>query len=131
MKGLARGPVQSSPAEQMNREVRDGFAGIESIIDDEAEAAFGDAQFSGNLARGSEHAAEERSVFRRGCGDPGNGTAGNDEHMDRRLGIRVMKRNEIIRLKNETGRNLSGGDLFKNGQAREKEIALLAAIVPV
>lgn len=36
---LARGPGHLAPGEQVDVEMRDGFAGVGPVVDDEAEAA--------------------------------------------------------------------------------------------
>ncbi len=55
-----------------------GFAGVLSVIDDEAIAGGGDAQFCGDILGGEEHFSEQIGVGGLGFSDAGDGASGND-----------------------------------------------------
>ena len=55
-----------------------GFASVLSVIDDEAIAGGGDAQFGGDHWGGEEHFSEQIGVGGLGFSDASDGASGND-----------------------------------------------------
>lgn len=96
-------------------QVRDRFAGIAAVIDHDAIAAFRDAFEPGHGARGEEQSAEQFGIEIARFAEPGEMPLGNDQDVERRLRIRVMKSDQVVGFMDDPGRNFSGGDFFKNG----------------
>ena len=95
----------------------DGFAGIASIVDDDAETGFEDPQFFGDLGGGDEHAAEQFGMGGRGGGDTRNALAGDDEHVNGGLRIRIVKGDKVGGFMHDPRGDFLRGDLFKDGHA--------------
>jgi hypothetical protein len=70
-------------------EVRDAFAGVGAVVDDEAEAA-GEVEFFRDDSGGDEEMAELGFVGWRGFADAGDECLWDDQEMDGRLGLDVV-----------------------------------------
>lgn len=68
--------------------MRNGFAPVPAIIDDDAEAVF-EVKFTGKAGGGKEEVPKDGLVFLGSFADTGDGYARNDKQMGRRLGVDV------------------------------------------
>ena len=96
-------------------EVRHGFAAVGAVVDDQAEAVFGEALFAGDFTRGEEQVAEDGLVFGSGFGDARDRLARNDEEVDRGPGVDVLEGDaEVVLVKDGRG-DFAGDDFFEEG----------------
>lgn len=89
---LARRPRKRAPAEKVDVQVRNGFAGIAAAVDDCAEAACVDAAFAGDFGGGDEQMTEQGGIIFFRVAEAGNNTFRDDENVDGCLRIDVFNR---------------------------------------
>lgn len=99
----------------MHVQMRDGFATIGPIINDDAEAGITKAFFPGQGLRDKEQVAKQRLIGRRAEADTRDHLLWYDEEMDRGLRVDVMKGQALVVLMDNLGRDFAGDDLLKNG----------------
>ena len=99
-------------------EVGDGFAAVGAVVDDDAEAVFGESFAMGNASGDLQKVAEEGGVFAGGEGDAGDGLAGDDEEVDGGLRGDVAEGDALVVFMDDVGGNLPGADFFKEGGFR-------------
>jgi hypothetical protein len=85
MKISAGWPIERTPAQEVDVQVRDGFAAIAAIVDYEAEAAVGDALLAGNGRGGDQETAEQAGVVLAGSGDAWDRFFGDHQNVYGRL----------------------------------------------
>lgn len=91
----------------------DGFAGVGTIINNEAKSTLIESEFFRNFTTRPEKMTEDRNLFVAAEGDTDNRFFRDDEKMSRGLRIDIVDGDtEIILVKN-LSRNLSGDDAFK------------------
>ena len=95
-------------------EVRDGFAAVGTVVDDEA-VAVGKTGLLGDFRRLQQQMAEHRVVGGRGIGDAGDGLARHDENVRGCLWVEVAEGEDVLVFVNQVRRNLLRGDAFKEG----------------
>ena len=80
--GISAGwPFERAAAQEVDVQVRDGFAAVAAVIDDEAEAAFGDALLGGDGRGSDQEAAEQVGVIFVGSGDARDDFFRNDQNV--------------------------------------------------
>ena len=90
-------------AEEVDVEVGDGLAAVGAVVDCDAEAGFGDAEFPCDLRSGEEKVAEDGLVFGGGFADARDGLLRDDENMHRCLRGNVPERAAEIVLVEDVG----------------------------
>ena len=125
--------MQAASSQQMDVQVRDRFARVAPIVDDQAIPGLREAATPRDLAGRTEHFPDEKRVLGRiGLRYAWYAAARNDEHVHWRLWSRVAKGDEIVLFEDDIRGDLAGSDLFKNGhQVREKEMSCLAKAMPI
>jgi hypothetical protein len=108
--GLTWRPCQGPTAEQMDVEMRDRFAAIGPVINDEAEAGVMEAFLLRDGLRDDEEVAEQFLVLSGSDRDTGNFPLRNDKDVDGRLGMGVVKRNAGFVLVDNPGGDFPGDD---------------------
>ena len=112
---LAWRPSHRASAQNMDVQVRHGFAAIGPIINDDAEAGSGHAFLLGQGLRDKEQVSEQRLVGPRAGADARDHLLGHDEEMDGRLRMNVVEGQALVILVDNPGRDLAGDDLLENG----------------
>lgn len=100
-------------------QMRDGFAGIGTVIDDEAKAALADVKLFGERSGFEEQMAKDLMIFRLRLGDPRNRFLGNDEHMNRCLRLDVLEGDDFVVFVENFGGDFAVDDFFKKGFAHD------------
>jgi hypothetical protein len=103
--------------EEMDMEVRDCFATVGAVVDDEAVAGGGDVFAAGDVRGGEEEVAEKALVIGLGGSNAGDGFFGDEEDVDWCLGRDIAKGEALIVLENDVGGDFAGDDFFKEGHA--------------
>lgn len=96
-------------------EVWDGLAPIRAIINDETETGVVEALQLGNVLGNVDQMAEQRFVGDLGFGHARDFLLGDDQDMDRRLGIDVVEGQAEVVLEGDLGRDLAGDDSGEDG----------------
>lgn len=97
-------PVQLSPSEHVNVQVKYRLPGVGIGVDDRAISARGDALPAGQVSRYQDETAEQRRVG--GVVERVDVRPRDDEEVYRRLRIDVTKRDAVVRLGDQRRRNL-------------------------
>ena len=92
-------------------DVIDGLSRMGPAVADEAVPAFGDALLSGKLPRDQVDMAYEGGVIVSEVVRAADVLAGNDEDMDRRLGVDILERDDPLVLVDDRTRYLPGYDI--------------------
>jgi len=113
-------PLHRPSAQNMHMEMRHGLAAVWTIIDDKPKARFVQAFLFGDRLRDMNQVAQKRFVG--GCGgrDARDFSFGDDQYMDRGLGMHIVKRQATVVLISDPGRNFAGDDLRENGAHKLK-----------
>ena len=98
-------------------QVRHGFAGVGAVVEDEAVAAFFQAEFLRDFGGFEQQMAEGLMIFGAGFGEARNRFPGNDQNMRRRLRIDVAEGDDLVVLEDDVRRNFAGDDFFKESFA--------------
>jgi len=112
---LARRPGHGATAKKMDMEVRDAFAAIGTVIDDESEARIVQAFLLSDGLRDKDQVAEEWFVDGLGGGNARDFLFGDDEDVNGCLRLDVMERQAAVVLVDDPGWNLAGDDAGENG----------------
>ena len=118
---LSRGPGEGAAAEDVAMEVRDGFAGVGAVVDDEAKTGFVEAEFSRYFGGFEQQMAEGLFVLRLRGSDVRDGFFWDDEHVRRRLGRDVAKGEDEFIFVNDVRGNLARDDFFEESHGLIKE----------
>lgn len=121
-------PGEGAAAEDVEVEVRDGFAGLFSVVDDDAEGV-ADPGFAGGRAGCEQEVAEEGAVFRFGGRHAGNDFFRDDQKMRGRLRFDVADGDAVFVLMDDFGGKFAVDDfgedgLFAHGRAENGEEVL-------
>lgn len=100
-------------------EVRDGFAGVGSVIDHETEAA-GQLEFFGDRAGGEEEVAEDGLLVGGGVADAGDDGFRDDQEVDWSLGCDVMDDDAAIVLVFDLRGDFTVDDALEEGLGHTK-----------
>ena len=92
-------------------EVHDGLAGVDALVGDDAETVL-QALGLGDLLDGVSHGAH--GLGRHVVGDVAVVLLRDHERMDRRLGVQVVERNDLVVLIDNGRGDLVVGDFAKN-----------------
>jgi hypothetical protein len=95
LRTLARGPVHGAAAEEVDVEVVDGLAAVGAGVDDEA-VAVGEVLLASDFCGDVEEVAEHGGVVLHGVGVGGEVVFGDDEDVDRGLGVDVGKGEDLV-----------------------------------
>lgn len=101
--------------EKVQVKVRDFLAAVGSGIGDEAEAGGGDVEFTRDFGGGDHQVAEQGGIGGGGLPHVGEVILGNDDDMDRGLGVDVVEGEAVVVLVDDLGGNLSPDDFAENG----------------
>lgn len=93
--------------------VRNGFARVFAVVEDEAESGVGDAFASGDFGGDKEEVAKNRLIFRSGETDAWDRLAWDDEDVDRSLGRDVAEGQAEIILEDNFGRDFAVTDFLE------------------
>ncbi len=116
---LSRRPTEVASAEKMNVQMRNGFAAVGAVVDDDAET-LGEVFAAGDLGGGEQEVAEQRLVLR-GCGgDTGQRFFRNDEDVDGGLWRDVAEGEAEFVLMHDVCGDFAGGDFFEKGHASRR-----------
>ncbi len=110
---LARRPTEAAPADDVAMEVGNGFAGVGSVVEHEAEAGFSNAEAPGDFGSFEKQMSENLIIGGFGQGDAGNRFLWNNENMDRCLRFHVFEGDHEIVFKDNLGGDLPIHDLLK------------------
>ena len=114
-KDLARGPGERTATQDVDVEVRDGFAAVRAVVDHEAEAG-GEVEFTGHRAGGEQQVTEQRLVIGRSGADAGDDLFRDDEEVGGRLRRDVVEDDAEVVLVLDLGGDFSGDNaLEKSG----------------
>lgn len=93
-------------------QVRDGFAGVGAVVEDEAESVF-EAELFGYFSRFEEQMSKDGVISGLYFSDARNGLLRHDEDVNRRLGFDVVEGNHAVIFVNNGGRDFACYDFFK------------------
>lgn len=110
----ARGPGELAAAEEVDVQMRDGFAAVGAVVDDEA-VALGEIEVAGDARGDEEEVAEEGLLGAGGVGEARNGFLGDDEDVDWRLGADVVKGVAELVLVGGRAGDFAVDDALENG----------------
>lgn len=94
--------------------MRDGFARVGAVVDDDAKAG-GEVEFSRDPAGGGEQVAEQRFVAGGGFGDARDELFRDDEQMDRRLRLDIVEDDTVFVLEFDFRGDFAVDDFLKDG----------------
>ena len=89
------------------------FAGIFSVIDDEAESVFVQSQFARDFTRLQEQMTQHLMIFRLGLGNSRDGFLGDNENVRGRLWVDVIEGQHQVVLIDDVRGNFSSDDFFE------------------
>lgn len=92
--------------------MRDGFAGVGAVVDDEAESVF-EAELFGDFRCFEEQMSKDGVVCGFGFSDARDGLLGDDQDVHRGLGFDVVEGNDPVVLVNDGGWDFARYDFFK------------------
>ncbi len=95
--------------------MRDGFAAVRPVIDDDAVTAVIEAFFFGNMPRGKKQLAQKRFIPILSLRDAFDFAFRNDEDVSRSLRIDVSKGEQSLRFIDNVCRDLPRDDFLENG----------------
>jgi hypothetical protein len=98
----------------MNMEMKNGLAGLCVSIDNGSISGAVNPLFPCHASRYHQHMPKEHFVFLLGIIQRSDVFAGNDEHMDRRLSMNILKNHALLILIEDFGRYFSRSDLAEN-----------------
>ncbi len=101
-------------AEDVKMQMRDAFPGVGADIDDDAKAAFSDAQSAGDFDCREQQFAEQKRVIVRRRRQIFERLFGDDDNVRRSLRRDVSKRQNIVVFVHHIGGNFAGEDSRKN-----------------
>lgn len=96
-------------------EVRDGFASVGAVIDDEAETAFRHAEPAGDFPGLDEQVAEQGVIAGNGGAEAGNDAFRHEQDVGWRLRVNVAKGEALVVLEDDVRRNFPRDDFFEKG----------------
>ncbi len=96
-------------------EVGDRFAAVGAVVDDDPEAVLREAFLLGDEAHAGEEVAEEVLVGGIGLGETNHRFPGNEQKVDRGLGVDITETQALIVLVNDLTGDLAIGDLLEDG----------------
>ena len=100
--------------QEVDVQVRDGFAGVRAVVDHEAKAA-GELEFFSDYAGGEEQVAEHGFIGGRGVTDAGDYVFRNDEQVNRGLGGDVVDDDAAVVLVLDLGGDFAVDDALEEG----------------
>ena len=110
-----------SPAQDVAMKVRHGFTGIGSVVKDEPEAGFIQAELAGDFARFEHQMAKHGMIFRLRFRNPGNRLFGNYQHVRGGRRFDVTEGEHVLVLIHNLGRHFARDDFFEKGLAHGTE----------
>jgi hypothetical protein len=96
-------------------EMRDAFSAIGAVIDDQAETRIVQAFLFGHGLRDKDEMAEKRFIFGLGGRHARDFPFGNNQNMNRGLGLNIVERHAAVVFKNDPGGNFAGDDFREDG----------------
>lgn len=99
--------------EQMDVEVRHGFAAVRAVVDDDPVAGLGEAGIAGKFGGGKQQVAEQGGVSWGGQGQSWDWLARHDEDVQRGLGRDVVERHAVLIFVNERRRDVLVTDFLE------------------
>jgi hypothetical protein len=102
--------VHLTAAKDMEMEVKDGLAGIGTVVEDQT-VAVANAKFRGNLGRRAQHLADQLFIFGLDECRADDMFFGDDQKMDGRLGGDIAEGEHRIVFIEFVGGDLTGDDL--------------------
>ena len=102
-------------------EMRDGFAGVGAVVDDETVAVFVEAELARDVGCFQEEMSEDGVIFSGGFVDAWNRFARDDEDVARRGGADVAKGEHLIIFVNDVSGDFAVGDFLEQRLAHEGE----------
>src|SRR5262245_36961054 len=99
----------------MTVQMGNGLSAVTPVVDNEPVARLRDAEKRGDPGSFEKEMPDQALIVVGSDGDPWDGLLWDDEHVDRRLWIDVMKRQHTIVLVNDPCGYLFRNDFFKNG----------------
>ena len=118
---LSRRPSARASAQQVNVEMIDGLAAVLAGVDHHP-IALGEALGAGDLGRGPQQVSEQRAVTLHALGQRGDMFAGRDQHMHRRLRMKVREGVALLVLVDGRGGDASVNDLAKEATHSETSV---------
>jgi len=98
-------------------EVRYGFAGVSAMVDHEPKA-MSQLKLARNRAGDEEEMAEDGLILGLGLANPGYHLFGDNQKVDGRLRLDVVKDDAVFVLVFDAGRDLARDDFFEDGHRR-------------
>jgi hypothetical protein len=120
-RSLSRRPAARAAAQQVYVEMIHGLAAVRAGVDDHP-IALGEALGAGNLGDGPEQVAEESAVTLFALGQRDDVLAGSDQHMYRRLRMKVREGVALIVLVDGGRGYASVNDLAKEATHGETSV---------
>ena len=106
---------QLAAAQKVHVEVRDLLAGVAPLVDHQAEAAAGDAFAAGHFFGDDEHVPDEGLLVGADLGQGHEGHDGDDEQVDRGLGVDVAEDDNLLVAVDGVGMEGIAGDVGEDG----------------
>ena len=120
VEGSTGRPRELTPAEEVDMEVRDGFAAVRAIVDGDAKALF-ELELLSKRGGGEEEVAKDGSVFGGGFTDARDGLAGYDEQVHGSTRSDIVEGDARCVLMLDFGGNFALHDFLKDRFFRHKE----------
>ena len=98
-------------------QVRHGFAGVGTVVEDETVAAFFQAEFLRDFGGFEQQMAEGLMIFGAGFGEARTWFLGNDQNVRRRLRLDVAEGDDQVVFEDDVRRDFAGDDFFKQSFA--------------
>ncbi len=98
-------------------EVRNGFATVGTVVDDESVAGGGYVLAAGDLGGSEEEVAEEVLLIDLSRSDSSDGFFGNDENVDWSLGSDVAEGEALVVFEDDVCWDFADDDFFEKGHA--------------
>lgn len=102
-----------SAAQQVDVEVRDGFAAVRAVIDDRAETCLGYPELARHFSCGEQKMTENFLIRRAGFAESGNGFTGNDQDMRGGLRRNIPEGTTDLIAVDDVRRDLTVVNFFK------------------
>lgn len=105
------------PTQDVNMQMRDSFASIWPVIDDQTVTGLGQSGFFRHLARLEQQVSKNLTMFGIGFGDSRKNLLRKNQKMHRRLRLDVFDGQDQVIFVHNLCRNLPGNDLLEQSFA--------------
>jgi hypothetical protein len=117
-------PSHPTPTQDVHMKMWHGLAGVGTVIDDHAEAGITQALLLRDDLRDKKKMPEQRLILRKAFTQARDHLLRNDEKVHRRLGLHIEKCGALLVLVDDSGWNLAGDNLLKDGTHKGARLAV-------